>query len=55
MKGTNLVFESAESATAERIGTLIRTWGSLILRCGGRCSGLHGNASWEGGREREEG
>lgn len=53
MEGTDLVFEPAESATAERIGTLIRTRGSLILRCGGRCSGLHGNARREGSREGE--
>lgn len=55
MKGTDLVFESAESATAERIGTLVRAWSSLVLCCGRRCSGLHGNEDWEGSREGEGG
>jgi len=53
MKGADLVFESAESATAERIGTLVGTGGSLVLYCGRGCGGLHGNEDWEGSRERE--
>lgn len=47
------MFESAESATAEGVGTLVRTRGSLILGRGRKCRGLHGDESGEGSSEGE--